>query len=106
MEIKRHLDTIAVEATLSVLGGKWKLLILWHLRDEPKRYGELRRLVGTITEKMLIRQLRELEQQEIITRTVYPEVPPRVEYAFSDYGRSLLPVIEVLCTWGEAHLAR
>ena len=106
METTRALGTVAVEATLGVLGGKWKLLILWHLRNEPKRYGELRRLVGHITEKMLIQQLRELEQQGIVTRTVYPEVPPRVEYAFSEYGRSLIPVLTVLCQWGETHLAR
>lgn len=106
METREDLGTVAVEATLAVLGGKWKLLILWHLREEPKRYGELRRLVGNITEKMLIQQLRELEQQGVVTRTAYPEVPPRVEYAFSDYGRSLVPVLAVLCQWGETHLAR
>lgn len=98
------LGTTAVETTLRVIGGKWKLLILWHVREEPKRYGELKRLIPSITEKMLIQQLRELEQDGIVTRSAYPEIPPRVEYAFSEYGKSLLPVMQALCEWGEEHL--
>jgi DNA-binding HxlR family transcriptional regulator len=93
-----------VQTTLRVLGGKWKILILWHLKDEVKRFGELKRLMPEITEKMLIQQLRELEKDEIVNRTVYPNVPPKVEYSFTDYGRSLEPVLRVLCDWGEAHL--
>jgi DNA-binding HxlR family transcriptional regulator len=95
-----------VQATLKVLGGKWKLLILWHLRNDVKRFGELKRLMPEITEKMLIQQLRELEKDAIVHRQVYPDVPPKVEYSFTDYGRSLEPVLQVLCNWGEAHLSR
>lgn len=98
--------TVYVQATLNVLGGKWKILILWHLKDQTRRFGELKRLMPEITEKMLIQQLRELESDSIVNRTVYLEVPPKVEYSFTDYGRSLEPVLHVLCDWGEAHLNR
>lgn len=98
--------TVYVQATLSVLGGKWKILILWHLKDQTRRFGELKRLMPEITEKMLIQQLRELESDSILARTVYSEVPPKVEYSFTDYGRSLEPVLHALCDWGEAHLSR
>jgi DNA-binding HxlR family transcriptional regulator len=95
-----------VQGTLKVLGGKWKILILWHLKDEVRRFGELKRLMPEITEKMLISQLRELEADAIVNRHFYPDVPPKVEYSFTDYGRSLEPVLQVLCNWGEAHLHR
>lgn len=98
--------TVYVQATLSVLGGKWKILILWHLKDQTRRFGELKRLMPEITEKMLIQQLRELESDSIVDRRVYSEVPPKVEYSFTDYGRSLEPVLHALCDWGEAHLSR
>ena len=80
------------------------MLILWHLIDTPRRYGALRRLIPDITEKMLIRQLRELEQDGIISRTVYESVPPRVEYAMTGYGQSLYPILGALCQWGWSHL--
>ena len=98
--------TVFVQATLNVLGGKWKILILWHLKDDIRRFGELKRLMPKITEKMLIQQLRELETDGIVARKVYTEVPPRVEYSFTGYGRSLEPVLHALCDWGEAHLNR
>jgi DNA-binding HxlR family transcriptional regulator len=98
--------TVYVQATLNVLGGKWKILILWHLKDQTRRFGELKRLMPEITEKMLIQQLRELESDGIVARMVYAEVPPKVEYSFTDYGRSLEPVLHALCDWGEAHLSR
>jgi DNA-binding HxlR family transcriptional regulator len=98
--------TVFVQATLRVLGGKWKLLILWHLKDETRRFSELKRLIPEITEKMLIQQLRELEKDKVVDRHVYPEVPPKVEYSFTDYGKSLKPVLQVLCNWGEEHLNR
>jgi DNA-binding HxlR family transcriptional regulator len=98
--------TVFVQATLRVLGGKWKLLILWHLKDEARRFSELKRLIPEITEKMLIQQLRELEKDKVVDRHVYPEVPPKVEYSFTDYGKSLEPVLQVLCNWGEEHLNR
>lgn len=98
--------TVFVQATLKVLGGKWKLLILWHLKDRTRRFSELKRLMPEITEKMLIQQLRELEKDRIVNRQVYSDVPPKVEYSFTDYGRSLEPVLQVLCNWGEEHLKR
>lgn len=98
--------TMYVQATLSVLGGKWKILILWHLKDQTRRFSELKRLMPEITEKMLIQQLRELEGDSIVNRTVYSEVPPKVEYSFTAYGRSIEPVLDKLCKWGKTHLDR
>jgi DNA-binding HxlR family transcriptional regulator len=95
-----------VQATLRVLGGKWKLLILWHLKDAAKRYSELKRLIPEITEKMLIQQLRELEREDIVSRKMLAEMPPKVEYAFTDYGKTLIPVFKPLCEWGQEHLKR
>lgn len=103
---KQTEGSVFVQATLSVLGGKWKILILWHLKDEARRFSELKRLMPEITEKMLIQQLRELEKDEIVNRHVYPEVPPRVEYSFTTYGRSLEPVLHALRDWGGTHLQR
>ncbi|BAC92145.1 winged helix-turn-helix transcriptional regulator [Gloeobacter violaceus] len=95
-----------VRATLDVLGGKWKILILWHLRNGAKRYSVLRRSIPEISEKMLISQLKELEKDGIVRRTVLRSVPPQVEYAFTPHGDTLLPVLEALCTWGEHHEKR
>ena len=96
--------TVFVQTTLKVLGGKWKILILWHLKDQTRRFSELKRLMPEITEKILIQQLRELEKDGIVNRNVYSDVPHKVEYSFTDYGRSLEPVLQVLCNWGEEHL--
>jgi DNA-binding HxlR family transcriptional regulator len=96
--------TLFVQTTLKILGGKWKILILWHLKDQSRRFSELKRLIPEISEKMLIRQLRELEKDGIVYRNIYPDVPPKVEYSFTSYGRSLEPVLQALCHWGEAHL--
>ncbi len=93
-----------IEATLSVLGGKWKILILWHIMNAARRYGELRRLIPGITEKMLIQQLRELEGDGIIGRNVFDEVPPKVEYFLTPYGKTLEPALHILCYWGDVHL--
>lgn len=90
--------------TLSIIGGRWKAIILWHLRAETQRFSELRRLMPNITQRMLTNQLRELEEDGILTRTVYPEVPVRVEYALTESGRSLRPVLEALCAWGHARM--
>ncbi len=97
-------EVAGVEAALATLGGKWKILILWHLAQQTRRYGELKRLMPKITEKMLIQQLRELERDKLITRTEYPGVPPKVEYSFSEYGSSLEPIIKAMCNWGKNHL--
>jgi DNA-binding HxlR family transcriptional regulator len=95
-----------VQAALKVLGGKWKLLILWNLKDETKRFSELKRLIPNITEKMLSQQLKELEKDGIVDRNVRSQVPLQVEYSFTEYGKTLIPSIESLCAWGEEHLKR
>ncbi len=95
-----------VEATLKVLGGKWKILILFHLDDEPKRFSELKRLMPAITVKMLTQQLKELTVDGIINRKVYPQVPPKVEYSMTTHGKTLNPVIASMCRWGAAHRQR
>ena len=89
----------AVEAALDVIGSKWKGVVLFHLLDGKKRFNELRRLIPSVTQRMLTHQLRELEKDKVILRKVYPEVPPKVEYSLSKLGRSLLPVLEKLEQW-------
>ncbi|MGL5059820.1 MAG: winged helix-turn-helix transcriptional regulator [Microcoleus sp.] len=106
MESEQIDGTQFVQATLKVLGGKWKLLILWHLKNAAKRYSELKRLIPEITEKMLIQQLRELERDGIISRKTLSQMPPKVEYAFTEYGRTLIPIFKPLCAWGQEHLKR
>lgn len=98
--------TCPVEAALDKIGGKWKVLILWHLRSSIHRFGELKRLIPGITQKMLTQQLRELERDELITRKIYAEVPPRVEYALSARGGTLEPVLNMLCRWGTEHVLK
>lgn len=93
-----------VEATLEVIGGKWKGIILHHLLSETIRFNELRRLMPEITQRMLTKQLRELEANRLISRKVYPEVPPKVEYSMTEYGYTLAPVIQALRAWGSHHL--
>lgn len=93
-----------VQTTLGVLGGKWKILILWNIRDRPQRFSELKRLIPAISEKVLIQQLRDLEKDGIVQRHDYAEMPPKVDYAFTEYGKSLKPVLKMLCQWGEEHL--
>jgi DNA-binding HxlR family transcriptional regulator len=95
-----------VEATLKVIGGKWKVVILWWLGQDIHRFGELKRKIPGITVKMLTQQLRELETDGIVHRKVYPEVPPKVEYSLTDYGRSLEPITGLMCDWGKKHLKR
>lgn len=89
-----------VELTLNVVGGKWKVLLLWNMKGGVKRYGELKRLVPGITHKMLTQQLRELEDDGIINRRVYEIVPPRVEYSLTERGEQLRPVLEMMGQWG------
>ncbi len=93
-----------LEATLGIIGGKWKSIILHHLLKETLRFGELRRTMPGITQKMLTMQLRELEKDGLISRKVYPEVPPKVEYSITKYGKTIKPVIRTLQDWGIQHL--
>lgn len=92
-----------VELSLEIVGGKWKMPIIWRLKDNPMRYGELKRSLNKITHKMLTQQLRELEQDEILARKVYTEVPPKVEYSLTLLGESVIPVIDLLREWGEQY---
>lgn len=94
-----------VEATLGVIGGKWKGVILYHLMSETIRFNELRRMMPEITQRMLTKQLRELEADNLVLRKVYPEVPPKVEYSMTDYGKTLTPIIQALQAWGLQHMA-
>lgn len=94
----------AVEATASIIGGKWKAVILFYLFQGPKRFNELRRLLPEVTQRMLTRQLRELEHDKLVHREVYKEVPPRVEYSLTEFGSSLGPIITQMSEWGETYM--
>lgn len=96
----------AVEVTLSVMGGTWKPIILFQLLQGRKRFGELSRAIPSVTQRMMTLQLRELEESGLITRTVYPEVPPRVEYALTELGRSLEPLLASMRDWGVNYVNR
>jgi len=89
------------EATIGVLGGRWKAHIVWLLLQGTHRFGELRRRLPGVTQKVLTQQLRELEADGVVNRKVFAEVPPRVEYSLTDRGRSLKPVIDAMCKWGK-----
>lgn len=108
--MKRHNVDCApgcpVEATLDLIDGKWKGVILFHLQGGRLRFGELRRLMPGITQRMLTKQLRALEEDGLVLREVFAEVPPRVEYELSELGESLRPVIDALRRWAEEHRAR
>ena len=93
----------AVTTTLAIIGGKWKILILYHLCAGTQRFNELRRLLPDITQRMLTLQLRELEDDGIVHREVYPQVPPKVEYSLTEFGTTLMPVIDVMHAWGEQY---
>jgi DNA-binding HxlR family transcriptional regulator len=94
-----------LNATLRIISGKWKPLVLFFLRDGPKRYGELKRLVQGVSDKVLIQQLKDLEADHVLARTDYKEVPPRVDYTLTPLGRSLADAIIPLCTWGTENMA-
>ncbi|WP_043340621.1 winged helix-turn-helix transcriptional regulator [Belnapia moabensis] len=94
-----------VEAALDLIDGKWKGVILYHLLDGTLRFNALRRKLGGVTQRMLVKQLRELEEAGLVVRTVFAEVPPRVEYSLTAEGRSLEPVLLALMRWGEAWMA-
>lgn len=93
-----------IEVTLDLVGGKYKVMILYYLMDGTLRYNELTRCIPKATPKMLTQQLRELESSNLIDRVVYPVVPPKVEYSLSETGKSLIPVLKVMGAWGEEYL--
>lgn len=95
-----------LEAALEVIGGKWKVLILWALGSGALRFGELRRQIPGISEKMLIQSLKEMEADGIVTRNDYKVVPPRVDYAMTPFGHSLCEALAPLCAWGQQHVER
>lgn len=95
-----------IQISLSVIGGKWKPVILWFLKDGPVRFSVIQRKIPGITQMMLTKQLRELEADGMIERTVYPEVPPRVDYRITDEGRSVFPVLLALNEWGNEYQKR
>lgn len=101
--VESALRVCPVEVAVAVLGGSWKLTIVKHLLDRPHRFGELGRAVGLVTPRVLTRQLRDLESDGIVSRTVFAEVPPRVEYALTDLGETLRPAVAWLDEWGASY---
>jgi DNA-binding HxlR family transcriptional regulator len=97
--------TCEVETTLRVIGGRWKVLIIRELMVGVKRFGELQRALDGITQKMLTQQLREMEEDGIISRKVYPQIPPKVEYSLTPLGESLQPILYAMHEWGAKHLS-
>ena len=90
----------AMDVTMDYIGGKWKTVVLWYLRKDKKRFSELRKLIPNITEKMLSLQLKGLETDGLVKRKIYPEVPPKVEYYLTDFGKTLIPMLEEIAKWG------
>jgi len=95
-----------VDLTLSIIGGKWKGLVLWSLRDEPKRFSELKRNLVKINDKMLTQVLRELEEHKIISRKVYSVVPPKVEYSLTHEGKKLIPIMKLMSNYGTRFMVK
>lgn len=107
MKKNENLHFCPVETSIELLSGKWKGRILWKLYNNPTmRFGELRRALGNITEKMLTQQLRELESVNLINREIYREVPPKVEYSLSDFGKTICPILDKFAEWGVANQAK
>jgi DNA-binding HxlR family transcriptional regulator len=101
--MKKELPACPVETTLSLIGDKWKVLILRDLIEGTKRFGELRKSIGSISQKMLTQQLRDMEEDGLVNRKIYAEVPPRVEYSLTEDGVSLKPILDSLWAWGEQY---
>ena len=103
---KTKLPACPVETTLTLISDKWKVLILRDLMTGTKRFGELKKSIGNVTQKVLTSQLRQMEESGLLTRKVYPEVPPRVEYTLTELGYSLKPILDAMWTWGEEYKKR
>ncbi len=93
-----------VDATISLIGGKYKAVILWHLKGSTLRYSEIHRRIPRATDKMLAQQLRELERDGLVNRVVYPVVPPKTEYSLTPTGETLYPVLDAMCDWGSRYM--
>ena len=106
MQTTKELPACPVETTLLLIGDKWKVLILRDLMPGTKRFGELKKSIGSVSQKVLTAQLRDMEESGLLTRTVYAEVPPRVEYRLTDLGRSLESILDAMRNWGEAYKAQ
>ena len=104
--VTKALPACPVETTLTLISDKWKVLVLRDLIPGTKRFGELKKSIGTVSQKVLTAQLREMEQSGLLIRTVYPEVPPRVEYTLTELGRSLKPILDAMYSWGEEYQAK
>lgn len=105
-EEKKVLPACPVETTLTLIGDKWKVLILRDLLPGTKRFGELKKSIGNVSQKVLTAQLRDMEENGLISRKVYPEVPPRVEYSLTELGQSLKPILDAMQAWGNEYKAR
>lgn len=103
---KNELPACPVETTLTLIGDKWKVLILRDLMPGTKRFGELKRSIGAVSQKVLTAQLRAMEESGLVHREVYAEVPPRVEYSLTELGKSLKPILDSLWAWGEAYKSK
>ena len=103
MQNVKELPACPVETTLTLIGDKWKVLILRDLLPGTKRFGELKKSIGNVSQKVLTAQLRDMESSGLLTRTVYAEVPPRVEYSLTDLGKSLKPILDAMWNWGEEY---
>lgn len=103
--MNKDMPDCPIETTLTLISNRWKVLILWDLLGGVKRFGELKKLLGSISQKVLTANLRQMEEAGLLTRTVYAEVPPRVEYALTETGRSLRPVLEAMLEWGTRYKA-
>ncbi|WP_330602822.1 helix-turn-helix domain-containing protein [Anaerosolibacter carboniphilus] len=102
--MKDKIYTCTFEITIDLIGGKWKPLIIWHLGSKgTQRFSELKKLLPQITQKMLTQQLRELETDNLVIRKVYPQVPPKVEYSLSELGKTLMPILSMMCDWGNEY---
>ena len=105
-EEKKQLPACPVETTLMLIGDNWKVLILRDLMDGTRRFGELKKSIGTVSQKVLTAQLRDMEEKGLLTRKVYAEVPPRVEYTLTDTGYSLKPILDAMWAWGADYKAK
>ena len=104
MNHKKKVYNCPIEVSIDLIGGKYKSIILWHLINKTLRFNELQKAIPKVTPKMLTQQLRELETDGIINRVVYPVVPPKTEYSLSEFGKTLIPILNAMCEWGNKYL--